>query len=95
MKDRPAPENSPAATLGKKPAWRRHVTRQRLRAFVLLSVAAHLILGMSWGVPAYVKQKRLEAEQRRQEALLEARQKPPKRAWPRPKRPISPRPSKT
>jgi len=63
------------AGLASLPGWRRHFTRQRLRAFVLLSIAAHLVLGMSWGLPAYVKQRRLEAEQRRQQELLEQQQK--------------------
>jgi hypothetical protein len=71
------PRSSPVAPaeLPQQSGWRRYFTRQRLRAFIILSIAAHLILGMSWGVPAYVKQKRLEAEQRRQQALLEEQQK--------------------
>jgi hypothetical protein len=70
MNDKVSPSQLPdPATLSQQSGWRRHFTRQRLRAFIILSVAAHLIVGLSWGVPAYVKQKQLEAEQRRQEAL--------------------------
>ncbi len=81
MKVSPHPPGVPAgAGLPNPPSWRRHVTRNRLRAFILLSVAVHLVLGMSWGVPAYVKQKRLEAEQRRQEAVLEQQRQASKSA---------------
>src|SRR5690242_18782745 len=55
--------------------WRRYFTRQRLRMFILLSVAAHLALGLSWGIPAYGKQRRLEAEMRRQEAVRDQQRK--------------------
>jgi hypothetical protein len=54
--------------------WRRYFTGQRLRLFILLSVAAHVIVLSSWGVPAYVRQRR-EAEREREQAALVARQK--------------------
>ena len=55
---------------GESPShWRRHFTRQRLRLFLVLSIAAHLLLGLSWGVPAYLKGKRVDADMRQQQAL--------------------------
>ncbi|HWE02348.1 MAG TPA: sugar-binding protein [Tepidisphaeraceae bacterium] len=64
-------ESLPTPELPERVGWRRYFTRQRLRLFIVVSIAAHLVLGMSWGVPAYVKQKHLEAERRRQEAMLQ------------------------
>jgi hypothetical protein len=55
--------------------WRRYFTGQRLRLFILLSVAAHVIVLTSWGVPAYVKQRRLAEREREQAALLEQQRK--------------------
>src|SRR5438045_2226426 len=53
--------------------WQRHFTRQRLRIFIVLSVAAHVLLGLSWGVPAYIKEQRRRAEEARIMAEEEAK----------------------
>ncbi|HEV7300483.1 MAG TPA: sugar-binding protein [Tepidisphaeraceae bacterium] len=64
-----------APSTSKRPTgWKRHFTGQRLRIFIALSIAAHLFLGLSWGVPAYVQERRAEA-QRQQAAMLEAQQR--------------------
>ncbi len=69
------PNNDLLSPQAASPGWRRYFTRQRLRLFIGLSIAAHLVLGMSWGVPAYVKQKRLAAEQARLEQQHEDERK--------------------
>ena len=47
-----------------------YVMQHKFRAFLLLSVAAHLAVGVGWGVPAYVREQHRKETERK--AALEA-----------------------
>ena len=59
----PLPPNSPVAAPTAATSALNFVKRNKLRVFIGLSLGLHALIGVGWGVPAYVHEVRVRAEQ--------------------------------